>query len=144
MTEFLVGLPMMILLWAGVDYFRVAYAIRLNTLNLSHAEAWEKAYSNDGTCFAGGKPWDGFTKGTNGQNPSSGLPTSKNGDTLTGGLTSSLIMYNIATSKKSATVTSSRWTATVASSTAVTCDEVVPKDDRDVVAPLADLIKSIL
>jgi len=61
MAEFLVGLPMMILLWAGVDYFRQAYARRLETMSQSHAEAWAKAYSNDGSCYGGGGPWGGWS-----------------------------------------------------------------------------------
>lgn len=133
MTEFLVGLPVLILLWAGVDYFRMGMARRLETLSRSHAEAWEKAYSNDGSCFAGAKPWDGFTKNS-GQ-----MPTG-----VTDKTDSSLFKYNLARSTKDMAVTSSRWSGHVVSSTTITCNEVVPKDDRDVLTPMIDFIKSVL
>ena len=133
MTEFLVGLPMMILLWAGVDYFRTAYARRLDVMSQSHAAAWQKAYSNDGSCFAGASPWGGFT------NNSGSLPSGIQSST-----TSSIFMYNLSRSTKSMSVTSSRWSATVGASTTITCNEVVPTDDRNVLTPLVDFIKSFL
>ena len=134
MTEFLVGAPMLILLWAGVDYFRMGFARRLETMSRSHHEAWEKAYSNDGSCFAGAKPWDGFTKSSNGDMPSGATDKTD----------SSMFKYNVARSSKSLAVTSSRWSGNVTSSTTVTCNEVVPTDDRNVLTPLADFIKSFL
>jgi hypothetical protein len=133
MTEFLVVLPMLVLLWAGVDYFRQGFARRLETMSQSHAEAWEKAYSNDGTCFGGAKPWDGFTK-SSGSMPSG----------ITDKSDSSIFKYNVARSSKSMALTSSRWSGNVVSSTTVTCNEVVPKDDRDVLKPMIDFIKSVL
>ena len=145
MTEFLVGLPVLILLWAGIDYFRQGWARRLETMSQSHAEAWEKAYSNDGSCFGGAKPWGGFTDNA-GSKPWDGF--TKNSGSLPSGVksstTSSIFMYNQARSSKSLAVTSSRWSGNVTSSTTVTCNEVVPKDDRDVVKPLFDFIKSVL
>ena len=133
MTEFLVGLPVLILLWAGVDYFRQGWARRLETMSQSHAEAWEKAYSNDGACFAGAKPWGGFTDN------SGSMPSG-----VTDKTDSSIFKYNVARSSKSMAVTSSRWSGNVVSSTTVTCNEVVPKDDRDVLTPMIDFIKSAL
>ena len=139
MTEFLVGAPMLILLWAGVDYFRVAYARRLDTLNLSHAEAWAKAYSNDGSCFGGGGPWGGWTS-SNSQMPDG----NGDGQSLDKKFNSTMFLYNTARSTKSESINSSRWSATVQSSTTITCNEVVPTDDRNVLTPLADFIKSFL
>jgi hypothetical protein len=139
MTEFLVGLPMIIILWAGVDYFRMGYARRLETLNQSHSDAWAKAYSNDGSCFGGGSAWGGWSD-------SSGSMPDGNGDGqgLDKKFNSTMFMYNVARSTKSMGATSSRWTATVQSSTTVTCNEVVPTDDRNVLTPLTDFIKSFL
>lgn len=133
MTEFLVGLPVLILLWAGIDYFRQGWARRLETMSQSHAEAWEKAYSNDGTCFGGAKPWGGFTDNA-GSMPSG----------VTDKSDSSIFKYNVARSSKSMAVTSSRWSGNVVSSTTVTCNEVVPTDDRNVLKPMIDFIKSVL
>ncbi|HEY2748861.1 MAG TPA: hypothetical protein VGL86_29775 [Polyangia bacterium] len=141
MTEFLVGLPMMILLWAGVDYFRVAYAKRLETLNMSHSEAWAKAYSNDGSCYGGGGPWKGWSDpGVSGSMPDG----NGDGQGLDKKFNSTMFMYNTARSTQQLSVTSSAWSATVASSTTITCNEVVPTDDRDVLTPLTDFIKSFL
>ena len=138
MTEFLVGLPMMILLWAGVDYFRQAYARRLETLNQSHAEAWESAYSNDGSCYHG-QAWGGWT-----QNSGSMPDGNGDGQSLDKKFDSSMFMYGMAKSTKSMQTSSSRWSATVSSSTTITCNEVVPKDDKNVLTPLVDFIKSFI
>ena len=138
MTEFLVGLPMIIVLWAGVDYFRMGYARRLDTMNLSHSEAWAKAYSNDGSCFGGGGAWPGFTSNNS-------LPDGNgDGQSLDKKFNSTIFMYSTARSTKSESATSARWSATVKSSTTITCNEVVPTDDRNVLAPLTDFIKSFL
>ena len=139
MTEFLVGLPMIILLWAGVDYFRVGYAKRLETLNMSHSEAWAKAYSNDGSCYGGAGPWGGWTS-SNSQMPDG----NGDGQGLDKKFNSTMFMYNTARSTEQLPVTSARWSATVASSTTITCNEVVPTDDRNVLTPLVDFIKSFL
>ena len=139
MTEFLVGLPMMILLWAGVDYFRVAYGHRLDVMSTSHAEAWAKAYSNDGSCYGGGGPWGGWT-GSNSQMPDG----NGDGQSLDKKFNSTMFMYNTARSTKTEAISSARWSATVGASTTITCNEVVPTDDRNVLTPLTDFIKSYL
>jgi hypothetical protein len=139
MTEFLVGLPMIITLWAGVDYFRRGYARRLDTLNQSHSEAWAKAYSNDGSCFGGGSAWGGWS-----ENSSSMPDGNGDGQKLDSKFSSTIFMYNTARSTKSLSASNAYWSATVKSSTTVTCNEVVPTDDRDVLTPLADFIKSFL
>jgi hypothetical protein len=138
MTEFLVGLPVLILLWAGVDYFRQGFARRLETLNQSHAEAWKKAYSNDGSCFAGGGPFPGWTE------PEKDMPTDKGGEQLDKKFSSSTFMYGLARSHKSMATTSARWSGRVSSDTTITCNEVVPKEDRNVLTPLVDFVKSFL
>ncbi|HEX8950923.1 MAG TPA: TadE family protein [Polyangia bacterium] len=139
MTEFLVGLPIMIVLWAGVDYFRMGYARRLDTMNLSHAAAWTKAYSNDGSCYGGASPWGGWT-GSNSQMPDG----NGDGQGLDRKFNSTMFMYNTARSTKSEATNSSRWSGTVKSSTTITCNEVVPTDDRNVLTPLVDFVKSFL
>jgi hypothetical protein len=55
-----------------------------------------------------------------------------------------MFMYGIAHGPKSLTVNDSRFSATVASNTTITCNEVVPTDDRNVLTPLVDFIKSML
>jgi len=139
MTEFLVGLPVLIVLWAGVDYFRQGYARRLETMNQSHAEAWAKAYSNDGSCYGGATPWGGWT-GSNSSMPDG----NGDGQGLDRKFSSTMFMYNTARSTKSMATNSARWSGHVQSSTTITCNEVVPTDDRDVLTPLTDFIKSFL
>jgi len=139
MTEFLVGLPMMILLWAGIDYFRAAYKARLETLNWSHSEAWAKAYSNDGSCYGGGGPWGGWSS-SNSQMPDG----NGDGQGLDKKFNSTMFMYNTARSTKTHATSSALFHATVSSSTTITCNEVVPTDDRNVLTPLMDFIKSFL
>jgi hypothetical protein len=138
MAEFLVGLPVIIVLWAGVDYFRMGYARRLDTMNQSHADAWAKAYSNDGSCYSGAGPWSGWSQSN------SQMPADSGGQGLDKKFDSTMFMYGMARSTKSQSATSARWTATVQSSTTITCNEVVPKDDRDVLTPLVDFVKSFL
>ncbi len=135
MAEMALTLPMMILMWAGVDYFRQSFARRMETLSQSHAAAWALAYSNDGSCYtASGKgPFPGFTGQADG-------PTKD----LAGKFDSSMFMYGIAHGPKSLKTNSSRWSGTVASNTTITCNEVVPTDDRNVLTPLVDFIKSLL
>ena len=97
MTEFLVGLPMIIVLWAGVDYFRQGYARRLETLNQSHAEAWAKAYSNDGIVLSAAP-----SRGAAGPASNSQMPDGNgDGQGLDDKFDSSMFMYNIARSTKS-------------------------------------------
>lgn len=140
MTEMLVGLPVMILLFAGVDYFRMGYAKRLETMSQSHAEAWHKAYSNDGSCYAAGKgPFQGWTD-SNSQMPDN----NGGGQSLDSKFDSTMFMYGVAHAPKTMQATSARWSATVGSNTSITCNEVVPKEDRNVLTPLVDFIKSFI
>src|SRR5262249_20707915 len=108
LTGVLVGLPMIIVLWAGVGYFRMGYARRLGTMNLSHADAWAKAYSNDGSCYGGGGPWGGWTS-SNSQMPDG----NGDGQGLDKKFNSTMFMYNTARSTKSESASSARWSATV-------------------------------
>ncbi|MCA1663847.1 MAG: hypothetical protein LC659_06200, partial [Myxococcales bacterium] len=103
MTEFLVGLPVLIVLWAGVDYFRQGYARRLETMNQSHSEAWAKAYSNDGSCYGGSTPWGGWT-GSNSSMPDG----NGDGQGLDRKFNSTMFMYNTARSTKSMATHSAR------------------------------------
>ena len=142
MTEMLLGLPLMILMFAGVDYFRVGYAKRLETMSQSHGEAWAKAYSNDGSCFGSGNgPFPGFGDAMKNMPDGNG-----DGKPLSSDMHSSMFMYGIAHGPKTQSVTSARWSATVGSNTTITCNEVVPTadNDQDVLTPLADFIKSFI
>jgi hypothetical protein len=140
MTEFLVGLPVMVLLWVGVNYFRQGFVRRMETMNQSHSTAWQKAYSNDGSCYAGGGPFPGWTE------PLSNMPADNGGEGLDKKFSSSMFMYGVARGPKSMATTSSRFSGHVSSNTTITCNEVVPaKDaDRNVLTPLADFVRSFL
>lgn len=140
MTEMLIGLPLMILLFAGVDYFRMGYARRLQTMSMSHAAAWEKAYSNDGRCYAGNKGPLPLWQQTSGSMPDG----NGDGQGLDKKFDSSMFMYGIAHGPATLKASSSRWSATVSTDTEITCNEVVPKDDRNVLTPLIDFVKSFL
>jgi hypothetical protein len=136
MAEMVLCAPIMILMWAGVEYFRRGYARRLETMAQSHAEAWQKAYSNDGSCFtAGAGPWQGWSDNKPADNPG-----------LDAKLTSSMFMYGDARVTKQMKISSSRFSATVEAKTTVACNEVVPSknDDQDVITPLKDFILSFI
>src|SRR5262245_6666111 len=64
MTEMVFVVPVMILMWMGIDFFRSGYARRLATLQHASTKAWKLASSNDGSCF---KQNEQFA-GTSGQN----------------------------------------------------------------------------
>ena len=51
MTEMLLLIPVAILMWGGIDYFRMGYVRRLETLAKAHDVGWKLAYSNVGSCF---------------------------------------------------------------------------------------------
>jgi hypothetical protein len=130
----------MALLFTGVNYFRVGYARRLETMSQSHGEAWAKAYSNDGSCFAGGGgPFPGFGDAMKNMPDGNG-----NGVPLSSNMKSSMFMYGLAHGPKTQSVTSARWSATVGANTTITCNEVVPTEDQNVLTPLVDFIKSFI
>ena len=138
MAEMVICAPIMILMWVGVDYFRQSLARRLETMSQSHAAAWGKAYSNDGSCYVGGGPFPGWTAN------SGSMPADAGGQGLDKKFDSSMFMYGVAHGPKSMATTSAYWHGTVASNTTVTCNEVVPTDDRNVLTPLVDFVKSFL
>ena len=146
MAEICLAAPVMILLWVGVDYFRVGYARRLQTLSDAHAAAWQKAYSNDGSCFkAGGAPWQGFTGGTN-------TIVDGNGNTIDPAQkfsgTSSMFIYGTTRASANASVSNAYWSAQMTSESFITCNELVPDTsndkyaDQNVITPLWDVVKS--
>jgi hypothetical protein len=146
MAEMCLAAPVLILLWIGVDYFRTGYTRRLQTLSDAHAQAWKSAYSNDGSCFAGGGPWPGITGSSLGLSDGSGN-TVDPGPAMSA--TSSMFMYATAHGSGQATVSNGRWSAQLTSEAFITCDEVVPDAsksgtgaDQNVVRPLWDFAKS--
>jgi hypothetical protein len=144
MAEFVVAAPVMILLWFGVSYFRQGYARRLQTMSDAHADAWAKAYSNDGSCFrAGAGPWQGWTSSAG-----SGLVDGNGNqadvaDKFKG--TSSLFIYGSVRSKATRKTEGAYWNGSTSSQSFITCNEVVPTGyyaDQDVVTPLWDFAGS--
>lgn len=138
MAEMIICAPIMILMWVGIDYFRQGYARRLETMSQSHGEAWARAYSNDGSCYAGGGPFPGWTSS------SGSMPTDSGGEGLDKKFDSSMFMYGVVHAPKSMKTSSAYWSGTVSSNTTITCNEVVPTEDRNVLTPLVDFVKSFL
>jgi hypothetical protein len=147
MAEMCLAAPVMILLWVGVDYFRVGYSRRLQSLSDAHAGAWKAAYSNDGSCFAGGGPFPGITGSSLNIVDGSGNPVDP-GPKLSG--SSSMFMYGTAHATGQASVSNALFGAQMKSESFITCNEVVPdvkkeKDeyaDQNVVKPMFDFVKS--
>lgn len=150
MTEVVIMLPMLLLIWAGVDYFRMAYARKLDSIGRAQHQAWKLAYSNDGSCFANKEPWSGFT----GENdPSNNSTVGADGETITapfkGSTSNSMLIYAHANQTVSQATDAPRWIGgsgrTVSGGMYITCNETVPKssDDQDVLTPLWDFVKSI-
>jgi hypothetical protein len=146
MAEVCLAAPVLILLWVGVDYFRVGYARRLQTLSDVHAAAWKSAYSNDGSCFAAGAgPLPGLSGGSLGLVDGSGNPVDP---TARFSGTSSMFMYGQAKVSAQASVANAYFNAQMTSSATITCNEVVPdasKDqyaDQNVISPMWDFVKS--
>jgi hypothetical protein len=145
MVEICLAAPLMILLWVGVDYFRTGYTRRLQTMSDAHAQAWKRAYSNDGSCFAGGGPWPGITGGSLGIVDGNGNAVDPSGSFSA---TSSLFMYGTAHGTGQASVSNAYFSAQLKSEAFVTCNEVVPDAsksdgaDQDVLRPMWDFAKS--
>lgn len=158
MTEFLISAPMMITLWFGINYFRQGYARRLDTMSRSHAEAWQKAYSNNGECFkAGGGPWQGWTNSKgDGLNDADGQDSGVE-DKFKG--TSSMFIYGTVRSSSTEQTKGVLWNGSTTSSTFITCNEIVPATnkesatdsnssgddkyaDQNVIHPMWDFVKS--
>jgi hypothetical protein len=60
MAEVVITLPVTLVLWKGIDYFRGGYMARIDALSQARNEAFSLAHDNTGKCFAGGTPWEGF------------------------------------------------------------------------------------
>ncbi len=150
MVEVVIMLPMLLLIWAGVDYFRAAYARKLDSIGRAQAQAWKLAYSNDGSCFANKEPWAGFT----GENdPANTSTVGDDGATITttytGSTSNSMLIYAHANQTVTQPTLAPRWmggaSQAVSGSIYITCNETVPKKDKDqdVLTPLWDFVKSI-
>jgi hypothetical protein len=156
MTEMVLLLPVMILMWAGIDYFRAGYARRLESLAKAHQVAWKLAYSNDGSCFANKEAWAGFT-GENDVTDASnvGDKGAEATQSFSGSTSSSMFMYAHANVGSSMGINAGRSDAlgggTVKGGMYITCDEVVPKTsssdkyaDQNVLTPLWDFVSNLL
>jgi hypothetical protein len=60
MAEVVITLPVTLVLWKGIDYFRGGYMARIDALSQARNGAFSLAHDNTGKCFAGGTPWEGF------------------------------------------------------------------------------------
>lgn len=147
MVEVVVMLPVMILLWAGVDYFRAAYSRKMDSLMRAEMTAWKQAYSNDGSCFANKEPWSGFTGELS--VASVGDDGATISDATKGSTTNSLFIYAHANVQVEQSTLAPRWgsgtAVMVRGGSYMACNEVVPASDKDqdVLTPLWDFVKSI-
>ena len=155
MTEMLLLIPVAILMWGGIDYFRQGYVRRLETLAMAHSVGWKLAYSNDGSCFANKEFFAGFT-GENDITDASnvGDKGSEATQSFQGGTSSSMFMYAHANVGAKMALKAAHFdgdsTGQVKGGMYITCNEVVPKTsssdkyaDRNVLTPLWDFVKSI-
>lgn len=148
MAELCLLAPVMILMWIGIDYFRAGYARRLDALNLSHQRAWKLAYSNDMSCFANKSAWTGFTQGNPDLEPgASGQDASNASQAFKDNSSSSMLFYAHAWVPTDVNTKDARWGGgqggKVHGATFITCNEVVPTDDQNVITPLWDFVRSL-
>jgi hypothetical protein len=59
MVEFLIGLPLAMLIWLGIDYFRAGYLGKLGAMSAGYDRAWSLALGNDGACLQMDEDWAG-------------------------------------------------------------------------------------
>ncbi len=150
MVEVVILLPVMLLMWAGIDYFRAGYVRRLQAMQMAQTAGWKSAMSNDGSCFSQKESWAGFS-GSN--DPTAG--TGSAASTFIGGTGSSLFQYGHAKTQQQLSTTAATFNSNAVSTLTagfyVTCDEVVPVDnssnsfaDSDVFTPLKSYISSLI
>ena len=163
-AEMVLLLPVMILMWAGIDYFRSGYARRLESLGKAHAMAWKLASSNDGSCFANKEFFAGFTGESNITDASNvGEKGSEATNSFSGSTSSSMFMYahaNVGASMKTkGAYFDGGAVGQVKGGMYITCNEVVPATnsqsgigssgspdkfaDQNVLTPLWDFVSSI-
>ncbi len=145
MAEVVILLPVMLLMWAGIDFFRSGYVRRLQAMQMAETAGWKSAMSNDGSCFAHRESWSGFSGSTA---PTSG--TGSAASSFMGNTHSSMFLYGHAQTQAQVATKAARFdNNSVANMTAgfyVTCDEVVPAAparDDDVFTPMAAYIGSL-
>jgi hypothetical protein len=151
MAEFVVATPVMLMLWFGVSYFRQGYARRLQAMSDAHADAWSRAYSNDGRCFkARAGPFQGWSDA---QAQGGGAISDGSGGTVDPAPafqgSSSAFIYGTARSQAKRDLSGGLGGGSVAAEAFVTCNELVPTStamdpqaDQNVVTPLWDFAKS--
>ena len=150
MAEFVLLMPVVIAMWMGIDYFRSGYARRLDALGQSQTAAWQRAYSNDMSCFKGGGGNFGGIAGLGANLGAGGGQQAQNAiDSFSSNSkTSSMFLYAEASASKSESTRLAGWDnsrGTVGGSTLVLCNEVVPgpKDDQDIITPLKSFITGV-
>jgi hypothetical protein len=166
MAEVVILLPVMILMWAGIDYFRRGYLRRMEAQHRSQTAAWALAFSNTGACFADHNTFQGFTDFFNDPASTNGNSDAQTAVTkFSGSNTSSMFLYGHANVEKQLTTDRVSWLdgsgGTVKGSTFIACNEVVPAAfysaaksranpsatydqyaDQNVLSPLIDFVKS--
>jgi hypothetical protein len=154
MTETLLVIPVALLMWSGIDYFRRGYVRRLETMAMAHQAGWKLAYSNDGSCFANKEFFAGFTGEADVNANSEVGDKGSAGEAFQGNTSSSLFMYAHANVKASMALQASTRIdgsgGEVKGGMYITCNEVVPKTsssdkyaDQNVLTPLWDFVKNI-
>ena len=145
MVEMVIVMPFLLTLWMGIEYFRAGYLRRLDALSRAQVTAWSLAMSNDGSCFANKEPWAGFT----GENDpgSTGKDGADASSTFKSHTSSSMFLYAHARAYTSVSTKKAPWaqmaTGQVHGASYVTCNEVVPKDDQNVLDPVASFVRSL-
>ena len=164
MAEMVLLAPVMILMWAGIDYFRAGYTRRLETLANSHQVAWKLASSNDGSCFANKEAFAGFTGESDVTDASNvGDKGSEATQAFSGNTSSSMFMYAHANVSAQMATKVAHFdgdsVGKVGGGMYITCNEVVPPTnaasavgsgksadkfaDQNVLTPLWDFVSSI-
>lgn len=147
MTEFVLLVPVMIMMWMGIEYFRSGYARRLDALARSQTQAWTLAYSNDMSCYWGGLNVGGLA-GIGAELSGGGSTADTAISTFSSSGSSSAFIYGDARGDKTLSTKTAGWDltqGTVRGRTIVACDEVVPgpNKDQDILTPLGSFVKGL-
>jgi Flp pilus assembly protein TadG len=153
MAEMCIVLPLLILMWFGIDYFRSGYARRLQAIAESHQKAWALAYSNDGSCYSASG--NESSPGNSGQNDpydagNTGTKGSQAATAFSQNSSSSMFRYGHANVQTNWKTRAARFqegaVGNLPAGTYVACDEIVPQksDDQNVFGPLLSFIGGIL
>lgn len=155
MAEFIIIMPVMLVLLFAVDYFRTAYLTRMAALAASQREAWSLVTRNDIACFNGQEGWDDLTRGHGDTDVFGGQA----GGMFPGAAQawdsseteSSIFRYGHVNMSKSAPVKAFSYRknapqrTTLPANVFIMCNEVVPgpNDDTNILEPVWSFVKSI-